>query len=401
PERHPADMRHHQGTRDEVHNVYNHLWAQLLFRHWREERPNQRVYNLTRSAFAGTQRYNPTLWSGDVARTFEAFRPQIPFLLNMGLAGFSLYGSDLGGFTGEGPSPELYTRWMQHGALSPTMRPHGSDAPTEPWRFGAQAETITRDMVRLRYRLMPYLYTLAWESHRTGMPMVRPLFFDDPSDDRLHEVEDSYLLGEALLVAPVLRDSARTRTVRLPEGTWVNYWTDEAMEGGRTVTVDAPLDQIPLFVRGGALVPMRPVAPHVDAQPADTLTVAVYPDSGRQASVSLYEDDGSTRAYQEGAYAQTELTQQLHARPDGTADLSVAVGESVGRYEGQPRERTVRLRVHRVAQRPEHVTRNGEALARRDWQYDDAEDRLTVQARGPVDQSHRIVMKGIGQAAQF
>ncbi|MFO8099942.1 MAG: glycoside hydrolase family 31 protein [Salinibacter sp.] len=401
PERHPADMQHHQGPRDNVHNVYNHLWAQLLFRHWREERPNQRVYNLTRSAFAGTQRYNPTLWSGDVARSFEAFRPQIPFLLNMGLAGFSLYGSDLGGFTGEGPTPELYTRWMQHGALSPTMRPHGSDAPTEPWRFGTQAETITREMVRLRYRLMPYLYTLAWESHRTGMPMVRPLFFADPSDRRLHDVQDSYLLGESLLVAPVLRDSARTRSVRLPEGTWVNYWTDEAIEGGRTVTVDAPLDQIPLFVRGGALVPMRPVAPHVGAQPQDTLALAVYPDAERSTSVSLYEDDGTTLAYQEGAYAQTELSQQLHARSDRTADLSVVVGETVGQYTDQPGERTVQVRVHRVTQRPDQVTLNGEALSPTEWKYDDGEGRLTVQFREDIRQAHRIVVRGIGRPDQF
>ena len=407
PERHPTDMHHHRGPRAKVHNVYNHLWAQLLFRQWREQHPNQRVFNLTRSAFAGTQRYNPTLWSGDVGRSFEALRPQIPFLLNMGLSGFGLYGSDLGGFAGDSTSSELYARWMQHGALSPTMRPHGSNYPTEPWRFGDRVESISRTMVRLRYRLMPYLYTLAWKHHRTGLPLVRPLFFANPSSERLHEVQDSYLLGESLLVAPVLRDSARTRSVRLPEGTWINYWTDEAVEGGRTVTVDAPLDQIPLFVRGGALVPLRPVASHVGAQPADTLGLAVYPDSGRTGAFTLYEDDGRTLAYQQGAFARTDLTHRLDPQLDGTADLRATVGRTEGTYEGQPRERTIRLRVHRVPEAPERVTINEATYRRRarrgrnGWHYDADANVLTLQFRGTRRLDYQIGMEDIGPLRSF
>jgi len=407
PERHPTDMRHHLGTRDKIHNVYNFLWAQTLFRNWRDWRPNQRIYNLTRSGFAGMQRYNPTLWSGDVSRTFKAFRLQVPFLLNVGLAGFGFYGSDLGGFTGGTTTSELYARWMQHGALSPTMRPHGVEQPTEPWHFGDEVEAIVREMVRLRYRLMPYLYTLAWKNHRTGMPLVRPLFFADPSDERLHDVHQSYLFGEDLLVAPVLRDSARTRTVTLPEGTWIHFWTDERMEGGQTVTVDAPLDQIPIFVKGGAIVPMRPVAPHVEAQPRDTLDLAVYPDSGPRGSFTLYEDDGKTLDYQEGAYAQTQITQQLRSRSDGTADLSVTVGDAVGTYAEQPEVRTVRVRVHRVSRTPDRVALGGQPLSqnvragRDGWHYDAEGDVLTIRFRGSVHESHRIIAENVGAPGHF
>jgi len=407
PERHPTDMQHHLGPRNKIHNVYNHLWAQTLFRGWHDWRDNQRVFNLTRSATAGTQRYNPTLWSGDVATSFEAFRLQIPFQLNVGLAGFGLYGSDLGGFTGKTP-PELYARWMQQGALSPTMRPHGSDKPTEPWRYGERVENIVRDVVRLRYRLMPYLYTLAWQNHRTGIPLTRPLFFADPSDERLHEVEHSYLFGESLLVAPVLRDSARSRTVTLPEGTWINYWTDAAVEGGRTVTVDAPLDQIPLFVKGGAILPMRPVASHTEAQPVDTLDLAVYPDSGRTGSFSLYEDDGKTLNYQDGAYAVTDLSQRLYPQRDGTADLSVSVGAAVGTYAGQPTARTIRVHVHRVPKVPDRVRLNTEPLSQRDpsargtgWRYESEANVLTVQFRGPIHEPHRVLAENLGATSHF
>jgi alpha-glucosidase (family GH31 glycosyl hydrolase) len=404
PERHPTDMQHHLGPRDKVHNVYNFLWAQTLFEGWREWRPNQRLFNLTRSGFAGMQRYNPTLWSGDVGRTFEALRLQVPLLLNVGLAGFGLYGSDLGGFTGGPTTPELYARWMQHGALSPTMRPHGVDQATEPWHFGDRVEAITREMVRLRYRLMPYLYTLAWQNHRTGIPLARPLFFADPSDKRLHEVRHSYLFGESLLVAPVLRDSVRSRTVSLPEGTWIHYWTDAAVEGGGTVTVEAPLDQIPLFVKGGAILPMRPVASHVGAQPRDTLDLAVYPDSGRTGTFTLYEDDGSTLDYRDGAYATTRLTQRLHERADGTTDLSVTVGGAVGNYDGQPPARTVRVAVHRVPKAPARVLLNGRPLARTgdtEWRYDPEANVLRVQFRGPIHEAHRIVAEQVGAQAHF
>jgi alpha-glucosidase (family GH31 glycosyl hydrolase) len=391
PEEHPDDMQHHTGPAPAVHNLYNLLWSRTLYRRWDEWRPNQRIVNLTRSGYAGSQRFGTVLWSGDVARTFEGLQAQPPLLLNMGLSGFGYYGSDLGGFTGDTKQPELYTRWLQHGALSPIMRVHGVDnLPTEPWRFGTQVERVVRSAVQLRYRLMPYLYSLAWTNHRTGLPLARPLFFADPNDEQLHGYTDAYLLGPNLLVAPVLEEGKRSKTVRLPEGTWVDWWTDRAYDGGQTVTVDAPLDQIPLFVQAGSIVPTRPVAPHTGAQPADTLGLTIHPDTTREASFSLYEDDGTSRAYEEGAYAVTSLRQSWEQGAEPST-LAVTIGGATGHYEGQPDERTIEVAVHRFGDAPRRVTADGQQVRRRSsveaverqggWTFDADEEVLHIQRR--------------------
>jgi alpha-glucosidase (family GH31 glycosyl hydrolase) len=411
PEKHPPQLQHHLGDAREIHNLYNFLWAQTIYDGWRDARPNQRIFNLTRSGFAGIQRYGTTLWSGDVGRSWGGFQAQTTLLLNVGLAGIGLYGSDLGGFSTGTTTPELYARWMQHGALSPTMRPHGVDLqqPTEPWRYGDTAERVSRASAHLRYRLMPYLYTLAWQNHRTGLPLVRPLFFADPGDDRLHDVTSAYLLGESLLVAPVTTEGARTKDVVLPEGTWTAWGTDqprtETYEGGQTVTVDAPIDRIPVFVKAGSIVPMRPVAPHTGAQPADTLAMRVYPDASESASFSLYEDDGRTLAYRDGTYSLTSLRQTWEtAGEDGTQNLVLTAGAATGTYDGQPDARTLQAAVHRLSGAPEQVTANGQALPRRDtraavrqqngWTVDAETGVLHVQIRGATRAEQRIVVEG-------
>ena len=410
PEKHPDAMRHHGGSARSIHNLYNNLWAQTLYRGWQEERPNQRIFNLTRSGFTGIQRNGTTLWSGDVARSWTGFQDQPALLLNVGLAGIGLYGSDLGGFSTGTTTPELYARWMQHGALTPTMRPHGFDGqqPTEPWRFGPDAEEVSRSAARLRYRLMPLLYTLAWENHRTGLPLARPLFFADPSDDRLHGVTDAYLLGESLLVAPVLQDSARTKDVVLPEGTWIPWGTDRprqaVIDGGRTVTVDAPLDRIPLFVNAGSMVPTRPVAPHTGAQPADTLGMRVVPDPEADASFSVYEDDGQTLAYRDGAYSITSLRQTWEASEDDRT-LVLSIGAASGTYDGQPEARTLQPAIHRLAASPTRVTANGQALSEQPtveavrkeggWSYEADAGVLHVQIRGRTHAAHTITVEGV------
>ena len=403
PEEHPADMQHHMGPTPAVHNLYNLLWARTLYRRWDDWRPDRRMVNLTRSGYAGIQRFGTVLWSGDVGRSFDGLQAQPPLLLNMGLSGVGYYGSDLGGFAGDRKQPELYARWLQHGALSPIMRVHGVDnLPTEPWRFGPETERIVREASHLRYRLMPYLYSMAWTNHRTGLPLARPLFFADPDEERLHGVTDAYLLGDALLVAPVLEKGKRTQTVRLPEGTWIDWHSDEAYAGGRTITVDAPLDETPLFVEAGSIVPTRPVAPHTGAQPADTLGLAVYPDSAESAAFSLYQDDGRSRAYRDGAYALTALRQTWTRRGD-TPALVLTVGGATGRYEGQPGARTIQAAVHRVSAAPEQVTAGGDPLARRSdptalerqggWFYDAAAQVLHVQRRVDVHEPLRVTVR--------
>jgi hypothetical protein len=393
-------VQHVGGPADAVHNIYNLLWTRTAREAFVRERPNRRFVNLTRSGYAGIQRYGVLTWSADVQRSFGGLALQRPIMLNTTLSGLYYHSSDVGGFSGS-TSPELYTRWMQMGAFTPILRPHGVDnEPTEPWRIGSPSLSVTRRYVKLRYRLLPYLYTMAYRAYDTGMPIVRPLFFEDPDASRLAEEDAAYLFGDSFLVAPVVQQGKRTKDVPLPPGTWINYWTDEPVQGGQTVTVDAPLDRLPLFVRKGAVVPMRPEAPdYVGHSEADTLELAVYPsESGGQ--FTLYEDDGYTRAYEQGAFATTTFSQQTTRRDTGTT-LGVTLGATQGTFEGRPDQRTYHVVAHRVFRAPDAVTLDGQTLAQRSspaalretaegYAYDQAEGRLHVRTTTDVGTAREI-----------
>lgn len=409
PEKHPDDMQHHLGPAPVVHNAYNLLWAETLHRGLTAMRPEERVFNLTRSGSAGIQRFGTVHWSGDVRRSFTGLAQQPALMLQMGLSGIGYYGSDIGGYIGDTLDPELMIRWMQHGALTPTMRPHGVDnLPTEPWRFGAQAETIIRDFVRLRYRLMPYLYTLAYENHRTGLPIARPLFFADPDNPDLRNEGDAYLLGDALLVAPVLEEGARAGDVPLPGGEWLDWWTGAVVEGGQTVTADAPLDRIPLYQKAGTILPMRPVRLHTGAQPADTLhlRVALAPqDAASTAALSLYEDDGVTTAYRDGEFATTGITATYLGAASGDGSLRLHVQRTLGGYDGFPNARSVQAQIPRIASAPDAVTHNSRSLPKRSstetvatnggYHYDAASGILTLQTRMTTGNDHVVTLRGV------
>lgn len=400
PEAHPAPMQHAAGPADAVHNVYNLLWARTVQNAFREQRPDQRLVNLTRSGYAGIQRYGVFTWSADVGRTFDGLAAQRSLMLNSSLSGLYYHSSDLGGFVGQ-TSPELYARWLQMGAFTPVMRPHGIDnQPTEPWGFGASVLDISREYVQLRYRLLPYLYTMAYRAHDRGMPIVRPLFFEEPDASSLAEEEDAYLFGDSFLVAPVVTAGKREKTVPLPDGTWINYWTDQAVTGGASVTVDAPLDRLPLFVRAGSIVPMRPTAPdHIGHSVADTLQLAVYPQD-EASQFRFYEDDGHTRAYEQGRYATTIFRQRRTTR-NGNTRMTVTMGATQGSFEGLPARRTYHVVLHRTAEPPRRVTFDGRVLYDRGsptalrenqsgFAYDATTERLHVRASGAVQMEHQL-----------
>lgn len=400
PEAHPSDMQHAAGPADAVHNVYNLLWARTVQETFREQRPNRRVVNLTRSGYAGIQRYGVFTWSADVGRSFTGLAAQRALMLNSSLSGLYYHSSDLGGFVGE-TSPELYARWMQMGTFSPVTRPHGIDnQPTEPWGFGESVLDISRRYVQLRYRLLPYLYTMAHRAHDRGMPIVRPLFFENPDASRFADNDEAYLFGDSFLVAPVVRSGKREKAVPLPEGTWINYWTDEAVDGGTTVTVDAPLERLPLFVRAGAIVPMRPEAPdYVGRSVADTLQLSVYPGE-TPSRFTLYEDDGYTRDYEQGRSAATTFERQ-RVRRDTTAEVrTLTMGATQGAFEGMPTERTYHVVFHRAAS-PQRVTVDDRVLAARGtpselreagtgYAYDAEAERLHVRATAGVRTEHQV-----------
>jgi hypothetical protein len=403
PERHPDDMVHALGPAPAVHNIFNLLWAETVADGLMRDRPGERIFNLTRSGYAGLQRTGSVTWSGDVARTEGGLAVQIPLMLGAGMSGLAYHGSDLGGFAGEA-TPELYVRWLQLGALAPIARAHGVDnTPTEPYGFGQQAERIVRDALRLRYRFLPTLYTLTEAHHRTGVPIARPLFFADPSDAALANDASAFMLGEDIIVAPVIDPDATSKTVRLPRGAWVEAWINDpenerVMEGGRSVTVDAPFDRLPLFIREGSLLVLGPALRYSDERPADTLTVVAYPSATENGRFDLYEDDGETTDYMAGKSARTVIeSTTLSASPS----YAVTVGAADGAFEGLPTERVYVIDIRRVAQAPRSVLLDGvavpsvaspaELIAAGDgFVFIPDENRLLIQTTGSVH-AERIV----------
>jgi alpha-glucosidase len=291
----PLDAKHAgdgaAGTHARYHNVYGMQMARSTFEGLKKLRPGERPFVLTRAGYAGVQRYS-AVWTGDNVASWDHLRLSIPMLLNLGVSGVPLVGSDVGGFSGN-PSPELYTRWLQAAALTPFLRSHSESGskPHEPYSFGEEFTPINRASVELRYRLLPYLYSLFDEHTRTGAPVMRPLWFEYPDDSRTYTIEDEYLVGRDLLVAPVVRESATKRNVYFPGGdNWVDWWTGRTYAGGKDAEIEAPLDRLPLFVRAGAVIPTQPVVQHTGEMSKAPLTLLVVP--GADGTSSFYEDAG-------------------------------------------------------------------------------------------------------------
>lgn len=245
-----------EGSHEEAHNVYGLMMDQAGYDGLRKLRPEKRPWLLTRSGWAGVQRY-AWKWTGDVESTWPALKMTISTVLGLGISGIPYSGSDIGGFSGN-PDAELFTRWFQMSTLMAFFRNHAAAGtePREPWVYGEPYTSVVREMLHLRSKLMPYLYTLAYEAWRSGAPLTRPLFWSQPEDRTLWEVDDAYLLGNAVLVAPVVEKGADTRRVRIPVGGWYHYWDDAYFPGGE-ITVAAPLSQIPFFIKAGTVLPVE------------------------------------------------------------------------------------------------------------------------------------------------
>lgn len=284
------------GTHAEVHNVYGMLMARASLEGLSQLQPDRRSAVLTRSGWAGVQRY-AMHWTGDNLSTWDHLHLTIPMVINLGYSGIPITGPDVGGFSG-GPSPELYTRWMQLGAFMPFYRSHSMQhSPDhEPWAFGAEVEEINRKYLELRYRLIPYIYTAAWQASQYGTPIVRSLSFAYPDEPQTYSLDDQFFFGDAFMVAPILEEGATQRTVYLPAGQWFDFWTNESLQGGQTITINGPLDTIPLFVKAGSVIPFWPVQQYIGEKQIDELLLHAYWAEGEQQSM-YYEDDGESPDY--------------------------------------------------------------------------------------------------------
>jgi alpha-glucosidase len=297
------------GTHARYHNVYGMQMARATFEGLRRLRPLQRPFVLTRAGYAGVQRYS-AVWTGDNASTWEHLALSIPMLTNLSISGVPFVGADVGGFTGS-PSGELYTRWLQAAALTPFLRTHSAidTAQREPWSYGTDFENINRATIELRYQLLPYLYTLSAESEASGLPPLRPLWFEYAHDVQTYLVEDEFLVGKDLLVAPVVRESATTRRVYFPRGdVWLDWRDGTPHEGGTYADVAAPIEHLPLFVRAGASIPTQPVIQSTREMPQTPLTITAA--LGAAGNGSVYQDAGDGYAYRSGESRTTQITLQ-------------------------------------------------------------------------------------------
>jgi alpha-D-xyloside xylohydrolase len=338
------------GTAGRVLNAYSLVTSQAVYEGQRAAEPNLRVLILTRSGFPGQQRYASATWSGDITSTWTALRAQIPAGLGFSLSGLPYWTTDIGGFATpprfatDHQTPEdaeewreLNVRWFQFGTFCPLTRAHGQFPFREVWNIAPDTHPAYQAITaldRLRYRLLPYVYTLAGiVTHEHGT-MLRALVMDFRDDPRTYDVRDSFMFGPALLVSPVTEYKARQRAVYLPKGRWYDFWTGTSIAGGRTIEAQAPVDRIPVHVRAGAILPLGPDQQYTSEKPADPVTLFVY--AGANGRFSLYEDDGVTYGYERGAFSRIPLDWN-----DAARTLTIAARE--GRFPGMLATRTFRV----------------------------------------------------------
>jgi len=323
-------------THREIHNVYGQLMSRATFEGLSRLRPNERPFVLTRASFADGQRY-AAVWTGDSTSEWSSLQQSVSTLLGLGLSGFPFVGSDIGGFAGA-PSGELYTRWLQFGVFSPFMRSHSDmNSPSkEPWAFGYRDEAINKRAIELRYELLPYIYNVMQQASETGLPALRPLFLEFPKDEHAAGIDDEFLFGADLLVAPVLHEGVIARDIYLPAGDWFDYWTGRRYEGGRTIHMPVRLDSIPIFVRAGGFIFRQPVVQSTEEMSGNSLQVLIAP--AKESESSLYEDDGETLAFQKGNFMKHHFRQ---TGDDRQTTIEISMPE--GPYRPAPRDLVLEL----------------------------------------------------------
>ena len=368
PEVHPGDSIHNfndlQVTGDEIHNAYGHMWAKRVYENQLNIAPQQRPFIMMRSGFVGSQRYGMIPWTGDVSRSWDGLKPQVELSLQMGLLGLGYTHSDLGGFAGgEEFDQELYIRWLQYGVFQPVFRPHAQDniAP-EPIFHDEETKNILREYIKLRYAMLPYNYSLVYENSLTGMPLMRPMFFEDPANHDLIDIKDSYFWGDAFLVKPITQPDLASVSIDLPQGVWFDYWTDKRYQGNQSIQLATQLDRLPVMVRGGSFIPMVEPVQSTDDYTTENLNLHYYADpSIRSASGVMYDDDGvdpnaiKNNTFEKLTFHAQQNTQQKENQ------LNIRL-QRQGQYQNMPASRTLTLLVHNWSQTANIISINHKSV---------------------------------------
>ena len=346
------------GTSTEYFNAYSIVNADAIYNGQRSVNPNQRVFLLTRSGFAGEQRYSTATWSGDIATRWEDMRAQMTAGLNYSMSGLPFWGMDQGGFCVESRYVaaqqmfnnsgienedlkewrELQTRWSQFGTFIPLFRVHGQWPTREIWNIAPDNHPAYKSFVyydKLRYRLMPYLYSMAGWVHLKDYTMMRGLIMDFNGDRNVKNIKDQWMFGPALMACPVGYYKARNRSVYFPKQCgWYDLYTGEHIEGGQSLVVDAPYERIPVFVREGSIIPYGPEIQYTDEKPAELITLYVY--AGSNGTFQLYEDEGTNYNYEKGKYATIDITYN-------DASKTLSFGQRQGAFKGMLKERRFQI----------------------------------------------------------
>ena len=388
PEVHPSDTLHTLSdgsvvNADAIHNVYGHQWAKMVFDNQLKMSPDQRPFILMRSGFAGSQRYGMIPWTGDVSRSWGGLKPQVELSLQMSLLGMAYTHSDLGGFAGgEQFDQEMYIRWLQYGVFQPIYRPHAQDniAP-EVVFHDKRTQDILREYIKLRYNLLPYNYTLAYQNSTTGMPLMRPLFFEEQFEKSFEEKlknkdnltafdnASSYLWGDAFLVTPVVSADVSSVAVDLPAGVWFDYFStknepSKRYQGNQTINLATTLEKLPVLVRAGAFIPMIDDIQSTQHYDTSKLTLHYYADNSvASADYEMYEDDGKTyQAIEKGLFELLQFSanqQQQH--------LTINLNRKGKGYKGMPKERNMTVVIHNITQAPSNIRLNNKVINKGIW----------------------------------
>ena len=363
PEKHPKGMYHNLTDlghkrlfrADEVHNIYGHYWTKMLYENYTIKYPDTRLFSLNRSGFAGSQRYNIIPWSGDVSRNWSGLQAQLPVMLGMSMSGIPYIHSDAGGFAGGDSEHELYVRWLQFSAFTPIFRPHGTalfdldtaaySFPSEPALMPSPYKELAKEVVLLRYQMLPYNYTLAYQQATEGRPLVAPLYYHFPDDAGATKIEDQFMWGENVLMAPVLQRGATERSVYLPKGNWykMNYGrnADDSKYAGN-IKERVTLNNILAYIKEGSFIPViDKTGKTSEDYTTDSLTVHYY-YSAEKSTYVLFDDDGKSK---------NSLKNKMYelitfAAEPGADQLNIQISSNQGNYSGKPSRRVIKMKLH-------------------------------------------------------
>ena len=364
PEVHPTALKHYNSSADEVHNIYGHDWAGLIYKGYKNDFSEERPFILMRAGYSGSQRYGMIPWSGDVNRTWGGLQSQTEIALQMGLQGLGYMHSDLGGFAGDNLDDELYTRWLQYGVFQPIFRPHAQEeVPSEPVYRSEEALKLSKKAIALRYALLPYNYHLVFENNTQGLPLMRPLFFED-SRSEMNTVSSTYFWGNDFLISPVTNAGQGQQMVDFPNtGNWYDFYNNKAYVGGKSQFVNTVKTSIPTFVRGGAIIPIIDPVQSTDEYELNNFQLHYYFDQKVKKSERLiYNDNGLlANAYENDQYELLKVTAQ-HNSNRIQMELSATKGMH---FNFDKKE--IELVVHNMKKAPKKVLIKNDKL---NYQYD-------------------------------